>query len=322
MLDARCGLMLVERKRLVPQREPYPIIKLEPEWVRSDETMGSKDKAWFLLPETNERWLFKYARVNEGVPTGEHWAEKIVAEIAELFGIPHARVELAEFGGRLGSLSRRFPELSQRGIELIHGNDLLPGLVLGYDREKRFRQSNHTLVNILAAVSRAIPDEAQRSAAITMLTGYVIFDALILNTDRHHENWALLRDNRIPGESRYSVAPSFDHASSLGRELLPGKLDQWESEEWRPEWYANRAPGGIFLKEDQKRAANPLRLADFALRLRPRRVQPWLERLRGLNNARFSEIVQRVPEEYMSEQSRRFCLSLLDYTLQYLQNLK
>jgi len=306
----------------VADLEQYAIIHLEPEWVRADETMGSKDKAWFLLPETNERWLFKYARVNEGIYTGEHWAEKIAAEIAELMAIPHCLVDLAEFEERMGSLSRRFPELSRPGVELIHGNDLLPGFVLGYEREKRFRQTNHTLVNILAAVSRAILDEEQRSSAVTMLAGYIVFDALILNTDRHHENWALLRENRPSGEVRYSVAPSFDHASSLGRELLPDKLDQWEKEKWRAEWYANRAPGGIYLREDQKHGANPLRLAEFALRLRPRRVAPWLERLRGLNIAQFSEIIHRVPEIYMPEQSRRFCLSLLGFTLQHLQNLK
>ena len=282
----------------------------------------AKIRHGFSCPNTNERWLFKYARVNEGISTGEHWAEKVAAEIAELFGIPHSLVELAEFGGRMGSLSRRFPELSQRGIELIHGNDLLPGFVLGYDREKRFRQTNHTLVNILAAVSRAITDEEQRSMALTTLAGYVVFDALILNTDRHHENWALLRDNRSSAGVRYSVAPSFDHASSLGRELLPEKLDQWENEKWRAEWYANRAPGAIFLKEDQKHGANPLRLAEFALRLRPRRVTPWLERLHGLNIAQFSEIIDRVPEVFMPEQSRHFCLSLLGHTLQHLQNLK
>ncbi|MGH8093137.1 MAG: HipA domain-containing protein [Chthoniobacterales bacterium] len=247
---------------------------------------------------------------------------KIAAEIAELIGIPHAAVELAEFDGRMGSLSRRFPELSQPAIELIHGNDLLPGFVLGYDRDKRFRQTNHTLVNILAAVSRAISDEKQRSSALTALAGYVVFDALILNTDRHHENWALLRDNRPSGGARYSVAPSFDHASSLGRELLPDKLDLWANEKWRAEWYANRAPGAIFLREDQKHGENPLRLAEFALRLRPRRAAPWLEKLRGLNIAQLSEIIQRIPQAHMADQSRRFCLSLLGYTLQHLQNLK
>ena len=126
--------------------------------------MGSKDKAWFLLPETNERWLFKYARVNQDVSTGEHWAEKVAAEIAELIGIPHCLVEFAEFDGRMGSLSRRFPELA--------------------------------------------------------------------------------------------------------------------------------------------------------------RLTPWLERLRGLDIAQLSAIVHRVPQALMPEQSRRFCIALLGYTLQHLQNLK
>lgn len=306
----------------MPEREPYPIIQLKPEWVRADETMGTKDKAWFLLPDTNERWLFKYARVNEGVSTGEHWAEKIAAEIADLLGIPHCLVEFAEFDRRVGSLSRRFPELSQPAIELIHGNDLLPGFVLGYEREKRFRQTDHTLLNILAAVSRAITDDEQRSVALTTLAGYVVFDALILNTDRHHENWALLRENRPSGGVRYSIAPSFDHASSLGRELLPNKLDQWGKEEWRAEWYANRASGAIFRGRDQKHGENPLRLAEFIFRQRPNRVTPWLERLRGLDIAQLSDIVHRVPQALMPEQSRRFCVSLLGFTLQHLQNLK
>ncbi len=72
----------------MPGPELFQIIKLKPEWVQADETMGTKDKAWFLLPETNERWLFKYARVNQGVSTGEHWAEKIAAEIAKLIEPP------------------------------------------------------------------------------------------------------------------------------------------------------------------------------------------------------------------------------------------
>ena len=304
------------------QPQSYRIIKLEPSWVRADETMGSKDKAWFLLPETNERWLFKYARVNQDVSTGEHWAEKIAAEIADLMGIPHCLVEFAEFEGHLGSLSRRFPELAQPGFELIHGNELLPRFVPGYEREKRFRQTDHTLINILAAVSRAITNEEQRSAAVATLAGYVVFDALILNTDRHHENWALLRENRPSGRVRHSVAPSFDHASSLGRELLPAKLDQWEKEAGRAEWYAKRASGAIFLGKDEKHGANPLRLAEFILQQRPHRVTTWLERLRGLDIAQLSAIVHRVPQALMPEQSRRFCLSLLDYTLQHLQNLK
>jgi len=284
--------------------------------------MGSKDKAWFLLPDKNEHWLFKYARLNKQVATGEHWAEKIAAEIAELIGVAHCLVELAEFEGRMGSLSRRFRELSQPGMELIHGNDLLAGLVLGYDRNKRFHQSDHTLENILAAIAKVIPEGNEREVAFRQLAGFVVLDALILNTDRHHENWALLRENLPSGVIRHRVAPSFDHASSLGRELPKEKLETWEEEDWRAKWYALRAPGGIYLKKDQKKGENPLRLAEVALRWRPQHVRPWLDTLRGLNPAQLSDIVERIPVMVISEQSRRFCTALLRFTLEYLQKLK
>ncbi len=78
----------------------------------------------------------------------------------------------------------------------------------------------------------------------------------------------------------------------------------------------------IFMGKDAKHGANPLRLAEFILQQRPHRVTPWLERLRGLDIAQLSAIVHRVPEALMPEQSRRFCVALLGFTLQHLQNLK
>ena len=72
----------------------YPITEVKRESVRESEDMGSKDKFWYLHPTEEEGyWLFKYPRCN----TGEHWAEKIAAEVADLLGISHARVELAIF---------------------------------------------------------------------------------------------------------------------------------------------------------------------------------------------------------------------------------
>lgn len=45
-----------------------------------------------------------------------------------------------------------------------------------------------------------------------------MLDAVIGNTDRHHENWGILR-KRVGDRWQGMVAPTFDHASSLGREL-------------------------------------------------------------------------------------------------------
>ena len=62
--------------------DSHPIIKkcsrevLE-ESAAESELMGSKTKFWYLRQEEEGLWLFKYPRRN----TGEHWAEKIAAEV-------------------------------------------------------------------------------------------------------------------------------------------------------------------------------------------------------------------------------------------------
>lgn len=123
----------------------FPVVDVEPEWVIDDEPMGTKEKAWIERPDDIHPWLFKFSRVNDGVATGEHWAEKVAAEVAELLGIPHAKVELARFQQRWGSLTRSFEALHHEDVELVHGNELLDGVIEGYDRHKLRGQRDHKL---------------------------------------------------------------------------------------------------------------------------------------------------------------------------------
>ncbi|WP_353180309.1 HipA domain-containing protein [Salinisphaera sp. T5B8] len=232
------------------QEKNFPITAVHSEWIIDDEPMGSKNKFWIEIPGDRHPWLFKYTRTNDDRSTGEHWAEKVAAEIAGKLQLPHAEVELAEFNGCFGSLSRRFERLADDGVELVHGNDLLSGLLQNYDSQLVRGQQEHTLKNILNAIGNAIGrDDGAREEAFLNLGGYVLLDALILNTDRHHENWALLRQTLPAKETSHHIAPTFDHASSLGREHTDSKLRQWLTEEqWRVAWYAERGKGGIFLE--------------------------------------------------------------------------
>jgi hypothetical protein len=175
----------------------YPVIDIDSAWLRGDEPMGSKNKVWVDLPDDVEQpWLFKYSRESAGLVTGEHWAEKVGAEVADLLGVPHARVELARLGGAWGSISRRFDALARDDTELVHGNDILAGQVTGYDRDKQRKQSDHTLSNVIRALNAVFADEPSRRAALEAMAGCLVLDALILNTDRHHENWGILRQTR------------------------------------------------------------------------------------------------------------------------------
>lgn len=166
--------------------EPFPIIEVQPEWIFEQEALGSKRKFWYQYNGNGPSWLFKYPR--EG--TGEHWAEKIAAELAGHLRIPHATVQLARFRGIYGSATSSFA----RGRRaLIHGNQLIAGKVLGYDPEKRFHNADHTLDNVWRALEGVLQPASASNIAKRRFAQYLVVDALIGNTDRHHENWGVLQ---------------------------------------------------------------------------------------------------------------------------------
>jgi len=156
--------------------------------------------------------LFKFPRES----TGGHWSEKIAAEVAALLNAPCGRVELAELEGVRGSVTEAFAGDRE---ELRHGNELLEEAIPGYEPQKKRGQSQHTLGNIRRALDRAFDRSAEaKSASRAAFSGYLVLDAVIGNTDRHHENWGILIERNGQNGLR-RLAPSFDHASSLGREL-------------------------------------------------------------------------------------------------------
>ena len=288
----------------------YPVLQVLPEEVVSDEALGSKTKFWFRQGES--RWLFKEAR--DG--TGEDWAEKIASEVARLLEIPAATVELATYKGRRGCASLSFAHREQ-GDVLVHGNEILAGMVFGYERDKRFRQSDHTLGNITSAIRRLFPEDEIHQLVLATLADYLALDALIGNTDRHHENWAILlkAPDTIP-----EVAPTFDHASSLGRELQDARrLNVLQG--GRMEGYVRRGRGAIYLRPEDGHGESPLKLVEYAARQFPEYFMPVLKRLHGIPLARYREVVERVPESRMSVTSKNFALEYMSYTSTVLTKL-
>ena len=191
---------------------PYSVQKIEPGWVLQPETMGGKQKFWYRWPCDDESlWVFKYPRPE----TGEHWAEKIAAEIAGCLGIPCARIEFAVFQDARGSASKSFISRDQN---LFHGNQILARHMADYDPGQAFDQSQHSLKNIWLALEHLFEEPVGLRSAKSRFAEFLVLDAVIGNTDRHHENWGVARRIR---ESRWVgyLAESFDHASSLGREL-------------------------------------------------------------------------------------------------------
>jgi hypothetical protein len=294
-----------------------PISEIQPAWVLEPEALGSKEKFWYRPGPEGRNWLFKFPQVN----TGQHWAEKVAAGIADLLQIQHARVEFAVFQGTQGSASESFITRDKRA-DLVHGNEVLAGQVVGYDPRRRFRQADHTFSNILTAIGGAFLGGAPPKILAT-LGGYLVLDAVIGNTDRHHENWAFLawssQDKRMA-----VMAPSFDHASSLGRELLdegPKKCRKRLLAETRVGRYSEHAHGAIFWQSTDKHGLSPLELVRRGVRERPEMFLGAIQKACALRREQIAAIVERVPADWMSPLARDFAIALAEYNVQQLRNI-
>ncbi len=290
----------------------YPIVEVQPEWRVEVEEMGSKKKFWYRRPGGATAWLFKFPQDN----TGQHWAEKIAAEIAARLGTLHAKVELAEFQGTRGSVTESF---ARRGRELVHGNQLLGRIIHGYDAERTLRQSAHTLSNILQVMDRVFVNSESARRAKLHVAEYLVLDALIGNTDRHHENWGLLR-KRVGDHWRGSVAPSFDHASSLGRELLDARRDRHLTEN-RVGDYVERGRGAIYWSGEERHGPGPLELVRRGTCKHPDLFQPALVKLAELDENVLRDLANRVPDDWMTPSAHEFAIALLCYNFEGLGEL-
>ena len=292
----------------------FPVLSVDPEWVLHPEEMGSKEKFWYRPPEGQSDWLFKYPQSL----TGQHWAEKLAEQAAVMLSIPHARVELAEFQGKQGSATESF---TTGGWELRHGNQILGAVDENYDRDLRFGQSKHTLARIFRAMDinyRPATEKVERAKA--RVAEFLVLDALVGNTDRHHENWGLLY--WPTGDERYpSVAPTFDHASSLGRELRDERRATYLND-GRVGWYVERGRGGVYWSEDEPHGPSPLELVRRALRSYPEFFRSALRRLERIDCGAFGRLVGRVPEGWMTHPSREFAAALVSYSYQQLKGLE
>ena len=273
---------------------------------QKDEPLGSKPKHWYQASDST--WhIFKQAR------PGEDWSEKVACEIAALLEIPHADVELALFGQTPGVSS---PSFVPEGASLIHGNELLSEIIPEYPLEQRWRVSKHSLGNVLNVLEAASPDppihyqSRQNPGWREIFAGYLMLDALIGNTDRHHENWALVRRGNID-----YLAPSYDHAASLGRnesdESRAARLSTPDSG-YTVEAYANRARSAFYESEQATRPMLTMEVFAAALeRIPTGRV--WLNSLGSIAPERFQRILERIPEERISKVARAFALKILTH---------
>ena len=285
------------------------------------EPMGTKFKFWYDDPEFG-RTLFKATRPGHG----EDWAEKAAQELAGLIGVPAARYELAVWHDKLGVVSPRFVA---PGETLVHGNELLAGVDAQYAMAASVgdsgRSSPYSVERVLETLQWSgarprpnwqLPDEV--STAADVFAGYLIVDAWIGNTDRHHENWAVVDAvHRGVGTTRDRLlAPLFDSASCLGRnepdENRARRLATGDRND-TVEAYAIRARSAFHGAVDQARRLSPVDAFRRAAAVRPGAARAWLKRLAAATPGDVESLFARFPDDRVSALARAFAMRMLHF---------
>ena len=266
------------------------------------EEGGKKPKRWIANPADDRRWLMKEATFSRppnrpAYRKGDDWAERIACAVADVLRIPAAKVELA-----VSSRSGRetygvicLSMLRDHGERLVHGDALLAEQGVLVTPTIRNQYTLDAIRQALVGVGPPTP--AFSGLSWDVFVGYLVLDALIGNTDRHEENWGI-----IESADTRRLAPSFDHASSLGFQLNDDdKQQRLESKdrnrvpetwaEWARAPFAGRPKTHELLVRSQQ-------LGDG------REVDRWLGSVEDVDD--LVEPVWTVPEHRMSTVSRRF----------------
>jgi hypothetical protein len=286
-------------------RMPFPVMEIAANRGFLDEPMGTKRKFWFREGEV--RWLFKYARPG----TGEHWSEKIAAELATALSIPCARVELARTdSGGVGSASRTF---LGPNATLVHGNEILQQTDSAYPTAEWRGVKKHTIASVLTSLATVdTPAGSPVPTAVGCFMGYLLLDALIVNVDRHHENWAVIQCYE-PTPTR-TLAPSYDHASSLGRELLDEQRSArlaGRDKGFTVDGYLRKARSRFYAAEGDAKPLTPPDAFRLARAFAPDAAAFWLAHIQDLRQDVIEDIVHAVPPELMTEPARQFAVEVV-----------
>ena len=285
---------------------PFPIFEVQSDAAQEQEAMGTKPKFWFRHPQLGQ-CLFKQARPN----TGEDWSEKIAAELAQQLGLPYASQELAIWKDQPGTIS---PLMIPARGSLIPGNDILSGIVSNYPRSQRYNVSEHTLDIVLQTVSNPVlnrplnwepPDGI--ATALDTFVGYLLLDAWIGNTDRHHENWGFVET--VEGSTHLS--PTYDHASCLGRELLDAKRQE-RLDSSSVSTYTRRARSAFYAKPGDSKALLTVEVFILAAQRSPEAASIWLKRLESITSSTTQQLLGRIPESRISPVGITFAQQVLD----------
>ncbi len=171
------------------------------------EGSGRGKKTWLINKETGQIGLFKYPKVHSDgeTLTTEYISEHLAYQIGKLINIETAVIDIGYYNNDLGCISYDIINDHENSF-IIEGDVFLSNKYPLYDKESFCNQEDNRHYNI---------DQIIGSAPIAdclPIYKMLIFDFIIDNSDRHHNNYAFIKNEII---NEYAFCPLYDNGSSL-----------------------------------------------------------------------------------------------------------
>jgi hypothetical protein len=221
--------------------------------------------------------------------------------------------------GRQGVISQRF---FSNGGSFVPANMILSKVDPEYDGSIRFKQARYKLLTSIGMLKalRLLPPfgydvRYPSMPAHEFFIGYLVFDALVGNTDRHHENWGVVVNNEGVSAT-FRLGPSFDHASSLGRDLTDERRRArllTNDSRFSVEGYSERARSAFYGLGQKARALTTREMVAILAESFADPVKLWGDKIANVSNGLFQDILGQVPSDLMSNESKEFALRMIVY---------
>ena len=168
--------------------------------------------------------------------------------------------------------------------------------------------------------ARELPDGASGDFAFC---GYLVLDALVGNTDRHHENWGVIgRDQPIGKNLILRLPPSYDHASSLGRELQDDKRLEKLKRPNAISSYVLKGRSPIYWSENDRRGLSPIEFVRRASKVDGKGFKFWLRKVLTLDMREVRAIFGMFPDGWISEAAIEFALQFIHCSRRILREIE
>jgi hypothetical protein len=224
--------------------------------------------------------------------------------------------------GNCGIIS---PNFLPQGGTLVHGNELLSSIVPNYPAFETYGVYQHTIDVVLEAIASESVNlpigwtpTSDIQTAVDVFVGYLLLDAWIGNGDRHHENWGIVRmKTASTSEETEHLAPTYDHASSLGRDLSDSQRQKRSAEA-----YANKCFSAFYGSVDDSKTLKTFDVFSLVANRYPEAACVWLVQLENISQANILDIFNRIKLSRISPDASNFAQSILEINKHRLLTLR